>query len=44
MKCASREDAIDAGRKLMTEKASWLAPDTSLEIAIYSALEWKPGD
>ena len=42
MKCASRKEAVEAGRKLLVEKAEWLSDEIHLEVALYSALEWQP--
>ena len=41
-KAASQREAVEAGRRLATEKADWLGPDTRLHVVIVSALEWQP--
>ena len=41
-KCASRSDAVEAGRLLMTDKCGWLSTDIEISVNIRSALEWRP--
>ena len=41
-KCSSRKEAVEAGRRLMAEKADWLDVDIQLEVSLRSALEWRP--
>ena len=41
-KCASRNAAVEAGKRLMTEKADWLSAEVRVEVCIWSALEWLP--
>ena len=43
-KCATREAAVDAGKRLMAENAKWFGERTMIEVKIYSALEWSPGE
>ena len=43
-KAATQGEAVEAGRRLMAEKAHWLAPDVRVDVSIYSALEWQPSD
>ena len=44
VKAQSRNAAVEAGRKLLAEKADWLGPETHVIVAVYSALEWQPPD
>ena len=44
VKCASRKEAIEAGRKLMAEKVGWLDGGITVEVTLRSALEWRPED
>ena len=44
VKCASQKEAIEAGRKLMAEKAGWLDGGTTVEVTLRSALEWRRED
>ena len=41
-KCSSRAAAVEAGRRLMAEKADWVGPDAEISVNIRSALEWRP--
>ena len=41
-RCASRKEAIEAGRKLMADKVGWLDGGTMVEVTLRSALEWQP--
>ena len=41
VRCATREGAIEAGRRLMAEKAEWLDTETFVEAEIVSALKWQ---
>ena len=43
-KCSSRKGAVDAGRRLMAEKAEWVGPDMEISVNVRSALEWRPDD
>ena len=43
-KCSSRKDAVEASRRLMAEKASWMDADIELSVNVRSALEWQPDD
>ena len=43
-RCATREAAIEAGRRLMAEKVEWLGAETYVEATICSALEGRPDD
>ena len=44
VKRKGRDEAVEAGRALLVEKAEWLGPDTDVFVVIYSALEWQPGE
>ncbi len=41
-KAATQSEAVEAGRRLTIEKASWLALNVRINVSIYSALEWQP--
>ena len=43
-KCSSRKEAVEASRRLMSEKASWMDADIELSVNVRSALEWRPDD
>ena len=43
-RAGSQREAVEAGRRLVAEKANWLGPDTRLHVVIYSALEWQPAE
>lgn len=43
-KCASRKEAVEASRRLMAKKASWMDADIELSVNVRSALEWQPDD
>jgi hypothetical protein len=43
-KCLSRPVAIEAGKRLMKEQVDRLSPNVTMEVKIYSALEWTPQD
>lgn len=43
-RCSSRKDAVEAGRKLMVEKASWMDADIDLSASVRSAFEWRPDE
>ena len=43
-KCSSRKAAVDASRRLMANKASWMYADIDLSVNVRSALEWRPDE